>query len=253
MEAPAIPVTPPDAWFDDPCLPGPTPLTVTREGHVLGHVAAWNTRHVGLPGHVTPPSSASGYRYYLSGQVETETGRLVSTGRITLGTGHADLAGNLTAASEHYDNTGSAVADVVCGEDAHGIWFAGALRPDVTPSQVRTLRASSLSGDWRPVGRGGLELVGVLAVNVPGFPTPRQAVTAAGDVAAVVAAGVVPRELDAGDRARRAAAVLASIDYADVFALVAADARVRRAAALLASIHAAPSRRLRAARPVGPE
>jgi len=77
---------------------------------------------------------------------------------------------------------------VVAGEDAHGIWVAGALRPDVTPSQIRAFRASSPSGDWRPIN-GRLELVAVCQVSVPGFPIAR-AITASGGVpGALVAAG----------------------------------------------------------------
>jgi len=49
---------------------------------------------------------------------------------------------------------------------------SGALRPDLDPSNIRGLMASDVSGDWRRIG-GGLELVAVLAVNVPGFPKVR--------------------------------------------------------------------------------
>jgi predicted component of type VI protein secretion system len=62
--------------------------------------------------------------------------------------------------------------DVACGEDEHGIWVHGAVRPDATPEQIRTLMASPPSGDWRNIG-GNLELIGVLAVNIPGFPIRR--------------------------------------------------------------------------------
>jgi hypothetical protein len=41
----------------------------------------------------------------------------------------------------------------------------------VTAAQVRTLSCSDVSGDWRSIG-GALDLVGVLVVNVPGFPVP---------------------------------------------------------------------------------
>lgn len=61
----------------------------------------------------------------------------------------------------------------------------------MTPARLRILRGASLSGDWRNIG-GALELVGMLAVNVPGFPVPRadMELTAAGDVPlALVAAG----------------------------------------------------------------
>ncbi len=53
--------------------------------------------------------------------------------------------------------------------------------------QVRALRASAPSGDWRPIN-GALELVAVCQVNVPGFPIARARV-ASGQVYALVAAG----------------------------------------------------------------
>ena len=71
------------------------------------------------------------------------------------------------------------------GEDEYGIWFAGALRPDATPEQVRKLRAASVSGDWRNMG-SGLELVAALAVNQPGYPLAQ---VASGHPEAMVATG----------------------------------------------------------------
>jgi hypothetical protein len=53
--------------------------------------------------------------------------------------------------------------------------------------QIRALRASAPSGDWRPIN-GSLELVAVCQVNVPGFPIAR-ALVASGKVMALVAAG----------------------------------------------------------------
>lgn len=191
MTASAIPVKPPRDWFEDPQLSGPTALTVTPEGRVFGHAAAWGVRHIGLPGVTTAPRSNTDYRYYRTGQVETADGSMVATGRITMGAGHADLNGNITAATEHYDNVCSAIADVTTGEDEHGLWFAGALRPGATPEDIRTLRASSVSGDWRGT-ENGLELCGILAVNVPGFSTPRATLAASGEqLNSLVAAGAV--------------------------------------------------------------
>jgi hypothetical protein len=135
-------------------------------------------------------ASVGGFLRVLRGQVETDTGEMIDTGPLSMGGGHAGLGGDLTAAISHYDDVSSAVADVAVGEDAHGIWMAGALRPTVTPEQVRTLRASSVSGDWRPMGRH-LALVAVLAVNVPGFSVPRPQLAASGEPVALVAAGVV--------------------------------------------------------------
>ena len=91
---------------------------------------------------------------------------------------------------KHYDDTLSAVADVSAGEDSYGIWVSGSLRPDATALQVRALRASAPSGDWRPIN-GALELVAVCQVNVPGFPVAR-AMVAGGQVLALTAAGARP-------------------------------------------------------------
>lgn len=179
----AVPEAPPAAWFSDPGLPGPTPLTITDEGRVFGHAALKGTCHVGRTDTcLEPPESLSGYAYFRTGAVRTAEGELVPVGQITLGGGHAPLSFGARAAADHYDNAGAAVVDVAAGDDEHGIWIAGALRPGVTPEQVRALRASSLSGDWRTIG-GALELVALLCVNVPGFPVPR-AVAASGVLAA---------------------------------------------------------------------
>ena len=101
-------------------------------------------------------------------------------------------------AVKHYDDTASAFCDVHAGEDAYGIWVAGALRPNVTAEQVRAIRAAAPSGDWRPIN-GRLEMVAVCQVNVPGFPVTRARV-ASGHVYALVAAGTATAEPDRGPR-----------------------------------------------------
>jgi hypothetical protein len=108
-------------------------------------------------------------------------------GQLTLAGGHASLQADAQAAAKHYDDTASAIADVHAGEDEYGIYVAGCLRPDATEAQIRALRASAPSGDWRPIN-GQLELVAVCQVNVPGFPIAR-AMVASGKVLALVAAG----------------------------------------------------------------
>lgn len=186
--AEAVPVIPPREWFDDPELSGPTPLTVTDDGKVFGHVAAWNSAHISpnLKG-IEPPRSRSGYAYFHTGVLRTDDGSDVNVGQLTLAGGHADLHFSAKEAVKHYDDTASAVADVHAGEDAYGIWVSGAMRPGVSPQQVRVFRASAPSGDWRPI-RGQLEMVAVCQVNVPGFPQAR-ALTASGHMMALVAAG----------------------------------------------------------------
>ncbi len=190
LVASQIPTVPPSDWFSDPGLREPTPLTVTDDGRVFGHIAAWHVDHIGLAMGTKPPRSRSGYRYFHTGVVRTDDGKDVPVGQLTLAGGHASLELTADAAVKHYDDTQSAVADVHAGEDAHGIWVAGALRPDVDAGRIRSLRASAPSGDWRPIG-GRLELVAVCQVNVPGFPIARARV-ASGYVTALVAAGAAP-------------------------------------------------------------
>lgn len=189
------PVDPPAAWFDDPLLDALTPMTITDDGRIFGHAAAWDVCHVGFPDScVTAPRSAAGYSYFHTGELVTAEGVRLAVGTLTMGTGHADVTtGGPTAAVAHYDDTGTQVAHVRVGEDEHGVWMAGAVVPDLAEEDARRLRAAAPSGDWRRIA-GNLELVAVLAVNTPGFPTPRAALaaSAAGDeqvVEALVAAG----------------------------------------------------------------
>lgn len=183
----AIPLTPPTEWFDNPKLTKATPLTVTDDGRVYGHIAAWHVDHIGMAGGTKPPRSKSNYAYFHTGVVRTEDGTDVPVGQLTLAGGHAPLHASAQQAAKHYDDTASAFADVHAGEDSYGIWVSGSLRPGTTPEQVRAVRASAPSGDWRPI-KGSLELVAVCQVNVPGFPIAR-AMVASGQVMALVAAG----------------------------------------------------------------
>lgn len=202
LTAAAIPTAPPEAWFKDPQLTGPTALVVEDDGRVYGHIAAWGTCHIGQIGKcVEPPTSPSNYAYFRTGALRTAEGTSVAVGHLTMGTGHAGPRDSANAAAEHYDNTGTVFADVAAGEDAYGIWVAGSLRPGITPEQVRVARSAPISGDWRTI-RGSLELVGALAVNVPGFPVPRpQGLLASGEVKSLQASGVVAHD----DSAARAA------------------------------------------------
>lgn len=183
----AIPVEPPSLWFERPLLNGVTPVTVTNEGQVFGHIATWDMDHIGLPRATRAPRSASNYAYFHTGALRCAEGSDVHVGQLTLAGGHADMLADASSAVRHYDDTGSAIADVHVGEDSYGIWCAGALRPGISPEQIRALRASSPSGDWRQIN-GRLELVAICQVNVPGFPVPRAQV-ASGAVCALVAAG----------------------------------------------------------------
>lgn len=181
-------------WFREPELSGPTPITVTEEGRIFGHLAAWGTCHIGFANEcIDVPRSETDYAYFLTGEVDTDAGP-VAVGQISVGGGHARDGLSIRPTIAHYDSTSTAVADVTVGEDNFGVWVAGAIRPDAPAEKVRDLRASALSGDWREVivkGRPSMELVAALSVNVPGFPIPRtSAAWRGGRAMSLVAAGI---------------------------------------------------------------
>jgi len=184
-------------FFANPNLDGPTPITVTADGRIFGHAAVWGTCHVGYRDRcVTPPRSKSNYAFFNVGTVLTADDQPVNVGRLTANTNHAAIELAAQPAKDHYDNTGFAAAYVHSGEDEHGIWFAGTVSPTATPEQIAVLRASSVSGDWRQIN-GALELVGILAVNTPGFPIPKaRAGLVAGAQISLIASGVCPCEFD---------------------------------------------------------
>jgi hypothetical protein len=187
--ASGAPVAPPRGWFQDPKLDGPTPIAVTADGRVMGHLAAWGTCHAGIGNQcVMAPRTATSYKYFLNGTVITTEGNAVRVGKITAGTGHADTRLGWVPASDHYDNTGKQVAIVASGEDRWGIWVAGSLVPEAQDTDAAMLRRSPLSGDWRRIN-GNLELVAALAVTTPGFPIV--SLNASGEPEALCAAGVI--------------------------------------------------------------
>lgn len=192
MTAAAPPVAPPREWFQDPKLSGPTPIAVTADGQVMGHLAAWGVCHTKWQDRcVTAPRNSSGYKYFLNGSVLTADGATVKVGKITMGTGHADTRYGWVPAADHYDNTGVPAAVVAAGEDQWGIWVAGAMTPESDDTDMAQLRRSPLSGDWRRIN-GSMELVAALAVNTPGFPIV--SMTASGEPDALIAVGVIAED-----------------------------------------------------------
>ncbi len=227
--------------FANPDLTEPTGLTVTDDGHVYGHLALFDSCHVGMPDRcVTPPRTGSDYAYFHTSTVDTPDGP-VSVGRLTVGCGHAQARAGLHAAAEHYDDTGTCWAYVRAGEDAHGIWVAGIVNPDASETSIRAGAAAPLSGDWRTVG-GRLELVAALSVNTPGFPVPRTYASDTGRSMSLVAAGAVQtrprRRLDAAD--------MQAVAEAAVDAYVVRQQRATEAAAIRSRVAAREAARLTA-------
>lgn len=187
---------PDDKYFSFEEPERPVPLQLDGD-HIYGHLALWDTAHVGHTGQrVVPPKDVDGlYRMFQRKAVITASGARIPVGKITMDTGHAP--GNTTpgASVSHYDNTGTLAALVTMKEGKHGPFFTGVALPTLTDDERLKLALAEISGDWRPIG-GQLQLVAALAVNTPGFPVPEECVDDRGETTAVLAAGVLlrPRE-----------------------------------------------------------
>lgn len=194
--------------FADPKLTEPTPVFVDEGERVFGHIACWDSDHLGEAG-LRPPRSYTNYAYFAKYAVHTTDG-FISTGPLVLGGNHAPDTWGYAEAIDHYANTHSAWADVSIGEDEFGIWVAGTVRPGTSDVDLHVARASGQSGDWRRIG-ANLELIASQCVSVEGFQKPRASafghdqnfmlsLTGAGALAPakpklVLADGVVPPEL----------------------------------------------------------
>lgn len=184
--------------FKDPHLSKPTPLRI--EGDVVyGHFCTWDTVHTARPSVRARETRGDGaYRYFHLGGYQWQ-GHDIDVGSLTLRTIHADIRMNGEQAIRHYEDTGAVAAYVRAGDDEHGGWFCGKLRTGVTEEEIEQLRGASVSGDWRGYN-GRRELIGMLAVNTPGFPIPRERVLVAGASLALVASGIVPQDYDPRER-----------------------------------------------------
>lgn len=163
------------ADFADPQLTGPTPLTVTEDGRVFGHVALWNSCYQASPalGSCTkPPRSRTEYaRFHVHG-ARLSDGSTLPVGVITFGEGHRDHGG-LRAAQAAYANIATAAAKVRAGEDEFGVWVSGRVL-DAFADRAYDLLLSPLSGHWEPdADAGGLEMLAAHVVVAPGFKVSR--------------------------------------------------------------------------------
>jgi hypothetical protein len=210
LVAAAGPLKPPYEWFKDPYLSGLTPLTITKEGRVYGHLADWDGCHTGFQGVCVPPfRSMSDYAFFNVGEIETAEGELVPCGKLMFcmeGNGHAPVDDYLQydEIQQYYDDATKVGAFVRAGSDKWGTWLAGALRPGLTEAEIQHLRTHPPSGDWRPIKGGPSDLVAAFSVPVPGFPIARGralVASAGGEITAIISA---PLDLDEGEMGYRA-------------------------------------------------
>jgi hypothetical protein len=200
-----IPNVPPEWWFSRPTDVTPHgALTITDEGRIYGYLAPAGVRHRAFPDRrVTVPMGHVDYSGWMGGEAIVAGGGRVVAGPITMECEHMPPSASSRSAvrMEHYANACSVVAKACIGEDAHGVWIAGALEPHVTADQVSRMLACRLSGDWapHPDRPGWQDFVAALVVPVPGFPQARTAPSVRVAGGALVASAVPIRFAHARD------------------------------------------------------
>jgi hypothetical protein len=174
----SAPVGPAVATFDRPVLTEPTPITFDWDaGRVFGHIALFQTCHVGYSDVcVTPPKDPTGnYAWFNRFAVDTADGDVIWAGRLTVGGRHASLSLNASQAMAAYDSKVVA-AHVRAYTDEFGIVVSGPIELADDAPERAALDRRKVSGDWRETPEG-LSLVEVLALSPgprahaePGFP-----------------------------------------------------------------------------------
>jgi len=197
--------------FEDPRLREVTPLFIDEDEHVFGHVASWHEPHLTDEG-LFAPRSRTNYAYFANKNCLTTDG-FVAVGNIVINGNHADKKLGWRGAIDHYANTCAAWADVAVGEDAHGIWVSGIVRPGTSDEVLHAARASDNSGDWRLIG-GNLEMVATLSCPAGAFPKARPKARAFADadrnILSLTGAGMVRRPAAGAPVVDRNVAYLAS-------------------------------------------
>lgn len=185
-----------------------TPMTIVGD-EIYGHLAGWDSCHIGLPGCAKPFRSATGYSYFLRAPNDDT----LAKGPVTLGGDHASIRAGLGEARDHYAATSLAVADVVIHDGRLGPFASGRLRASITDAQRAALQGSAWSGDWRRVPEG-MELIAVHAVNTPGYPIFRSRVASGAPMALIASVDPDCGQISLADRVRLIEARLLLADLA---------------------------------------
>lgn len=161
----AGPATKPTAWYEKQNLDRYTPMSISPEGQITGHIAGWNACHRGFQQKCVKPQYQTTFDDFHTGWTHLDNGEKLRTGVVTHIEGHMRTA-------EDYDRLASdpmaQLGTARLYADKWGIQVSGSVHPDVSPEQCARSEAGAPSGDWRGP-KGGERLHGIAMVNTPGY------------------------------------------------------------------------------------
>lgn len=178
--------------------PVPMKLTLWDDGSFAGHLAMWDSCHIGYTQYCKkPPRSKTRYQIAQQGSVLLEGGQDLRVARMSLGSGHAPGRLSPKATADFYEREAQCVGHSIITNGELGIWISGHANRHADDSLVDRFGSAAISGDWRRFRRN-LELVAVLSVNTPGYTIPDvRAFEAAKVETSLVAAGAhIANDLD---------------------------------------------------------
>lgn len=149
----------------------PTPLQITEDGRIYGHLATWDACHMDFPGMcLSAPAAVDGFNRFHQHSARLEDGSLIAVGALTFGDGHSS-AGSLYASRAQYSDVATIAAKVVASEDEWGVFIAGEMVPNFDMALADVVCYAPLSGHWEPDPDldGALVLIAAHAVVTPGF------------------------------------------------------------------------------------
>lgn len=152
-------------WFDDPRFTKVTPVRVNADGRITGHFTYWSQ----MPYAQEPPRSPSGYTPFHRWDLTT-SGTTLRVGLLSERAEQSPRARfRLTTVEEIDASRGVTAAAVRVGEDAHGIWVAGAASAYLTEACAGQDQLS-VSGHWVREAPGVMELLDLMLVDGPASP-----------------------------------------------------------------------------------
>jgi hypothetical protein len=162
-------------------------INLDDDGRLWGWIAPAERCHQGLPGTCVLAANESPDLSDFLRNRRTFGEWTGYVGFLTMDTGHQDYSEPAAKSAAHYDDTDKIVAIVTAGivpegeHSAGSVWFAGSVKPTLSPWQREVLLAAQASGDWRgDPGDQVRTLRAALVVPVPGFLRKREPVLASG-------------------------------------------------------------------------